>query len=133
MSLHGRGLWLCLGLDAESVLRQAITALATGNMVLAVRTEAIDALLSGLPCGDSFTWNGELDDVLSLPDLAGVALSADLRTLGNARRLLAARDGPLVQLVAGHPDPARFVTERTLSIDITAAGGNVGLLAADEP
>ena len=133
LSLHGRGLWLCLGLDAESVLRQAITALATGNMVLAVRTEAIDALLSGLPCGDSFTWNGELDDVLSLPDLAGVALSADLRTLGNARRLLAARDGPLVQLVAGHPDPARFVTERTLSIDITAAGGNVGLLAADEP
>ena len=133
LSLHGRGLWLCLGLDAEAVLRQAVTALATGNMVLAVRTEAIDALLSGLPCGDSFTWNGELDDVLSLPDLAGVALAADVRTLRNARRLLAARDGPLVQLVTGRPDPARFVTERTLSIDITAAGGNVGLLAADEP
>ena len=132
LSLHGRGLWLCLGHDADSALRQAVTALATGNMVLAVRTEAVDALLSALPSGESFTWNGELETVLSLPDLAGVALAADERMLRNARRLLAARDGPLVQLVAGHPDPARFVTERTLSIDVTAAGGNVGLLAAGE-
>jgi RHH-type proline utilization regulon transcriptional repressor/proline dehydrogenase/delta 1-pyrroline-5-carboxylate dehydrogenase len=135
LSLHGRGLWLCLGADADTALRQVVTALATGNTVLAARSEAIEALLAAVTVphvADSFAWDGELASVLGLPDLAGVALSADQPTLRHARKLLAAREGPLVQLVTDL-DPVRFVTERTLSIDITAAGGNVGLLAADDP
>jgi RHH-type proline utilization regulon transcriptional repressor/proline dehydrogenase/delta 1-pyrroline-5-carboxylate dehydrogenase len=136
LSLHGRGLWLCLGVDADTALRQVVTALATGNTALAARSEAIAALLAAVTVphiAHCFAWNGELASLLGLPDLAGVALSADQPTLRSARQLLAAREGPLAQLVTDPLDAARFVTERTLSIDITAAGGNVGLLAADDP
>ncbi|KPQ07998.1 MAG: bifunctional proline dehydrogenase / delta 1-pyrroline-5-carboxylate dehydrogenase PutA [Rhodobacteraceae bacterium HLUCCA12] len=43
---------------------------------------------------------------------------------------LAARDGPIVALITGMPDPAHVHHERHLCIDTTAAGGNAQLLAA---
>ncbi|MFO1412600.1 MAG: hypothetical protein U1F10_01525 [Burkholderiales bacterium] len=51
------------------------------------------------------------------------------------RAALTARDGPLVPVVVGRDgdyDTARLVTERTLSVNTTAAGGNASLLSLTE-
>ena len=45
------------------------------------------------------------------------------------RQHLARRPGRIVPLICDHPEPFRFIVERTLSVDVTAAGGNVQLLA----
>ncbi len=58
-------------------------------------------------------------------------------------RALAARDGPIVPLIARIDDKAapalggrhelcRYATERTVSVDTTAAGGNAALMAMRE-
>ncbi|MEL6478484.1 MAG: L-glutamate gamma-semialdehyde dehydrogenase, partial [Pseudomonadota bacterium] len=66
-------------------------------------------------------------------DLAGdfdaVACLLDPDTLRPLRQSLAARDGAILPLIT-EPDPARFVLERHVCIDTTAAGGNAQLLAA---
>jgi RHH-type proline utilization regulon transcriptional repressor/proline dehydrogenase/delta 1-pyrroline-5-carboxylate dehydrogenase len=132
LSLHGRGLILCLGPD---VLRQTVIALATGNAVLAAAGPAVAGLLAhpGLAgVARSFAWSGDLAEVLALAGLAGVAFHDTSERLREARQHLAAREGPLIALIEAPFEPLRFVTERTLSIDITAAGGNVSLLAAGD-
>ena len=80
----------------------------------------------------SFDWDGELDDVLGLPDWPAWCLRDTAERLREARIRLAMRDGPIVALITDWLEAVRFVTERTLSIDITAAGGNVALLAAGD-
>jgi RHH-type proline utilization regulon transcriptional repressor/proline dehydrogenase/delta 1-pyrroline-5-carboxylate dehydrogenase len=40
---------------------------------------------------------------------------------------------PLVRLITGDIDPARYTLERAVCIDTTAAGGNAQLLAAIQP
>jgi RHH-type proline utilization regulon transcriptional repressor/proline dehydrogenase/delta 1-pyrroline-5-carboxylate dehydrogenase len=45
------------------------------------------------------------------------------------RRALSRRDGPIVPLETAVLAPERYVVERHLCIDTTAAGGNASLLA----
>ncbi|MCC6196598.1 MAG: bifunctional proline dehydrogenase/L-glutamate gamma-semialdehyde dehydrogenase PutA, partial [Burkholderiales bacterium] len=55
--------------------------------------------------------------------------------LARLRSRLAAREGPLVPVVtarAGSYDAARVVSERTLTINTTASGGNASLLSLEE-
>ena len=106
-------------------------ALAAGNAVLAVAAGAPAALaaLRRLPVT---ALDGRIDPD-SLGDLAGLALVAaagPVDWLRALRRALSLRDGPIVPLVTGLVDPARYVLERHLCIDTTAAGGNASLLAA---
>ena len=62
-----------------------------------------------------------------------VACIAPAETLRPLRQALAARDGAILPLIT-EADPARFVLERHVCIDTTAAGGNAQLLAAsDQP
>ena len=112
LTLHPRGRVLCLGGVADGVeqlANQIAVATATGNEVVT------------LPAGGD-PLAAAADPAVALVAAAG----ADLRRL---REALARRDGPIVSLAAGAPDPVCFVIERTLSIDVTAAGGNVALLA----
>lgn len=57
---------------------------------------------------------------------AGQALLKDYR------QALAKRDGPLLPLITEHTLDQRFVIERHLCVDTTAAGGNASLIAASE-
>ena len=59
-----------------------------------------------------------------------VACSADADTMRRIRQALAARDGPLVPLIAETIYPAAYAHERAVCVDTTAAGGNASLLAA---
>ena len=45
---------------------------------------------------------------------------------------LTRRKGPIAPLLSSADDPARFATERTLTINTTAAGGDVRLLSLPE-
>jgi len=127
LSLCPRGRVLLLGAGPEAVTAQAVLALAAGNAVLAV-SDGAAAALSRLPLG---ILDGRIDPaaLTDLPDLDLVAAEGPEEWLRALRIALARRDGPIVPLVTDR-DPARYVLERHLCIDTTAAGGNASLLAA---
>ena len=130
LSLHGRGLALVLGADPGRVFTAAVMGLALGNAVLASESPDLAALLAKLPGVGACTRAG-LSALLDGPmDLA--MLDADAATQRQARLLLARRPGPIAPLVIGLPEPYRLVVERTVSVDLTAAGGNAQLLGLEE-
>jgi len=132
LALAPRGRVLALGPDAETLLAQAVQALAAGNAVLAVAPGAAAALSTltgkGLPIA---ALDARLDPaaLASLP----VDVAAFSGTAGEARalrRALAGRGGPIVPLVGEALYPAAYAHERAVCVDTTAAGGNASLLAA---
>ncbi len=127
LSLHPRGRVLVLGAGAEAAAAQARLAHEAGNPVLAVADGAV-AALAGLPVA---ALDGQIEPaaLTALPGLALVAAEGPEDWLRALRVALAARDGPIVPLVTER-DPERYVIERHLCIDTTAAGGNASLLAA---
>ena len=111
LSLHPRGRALCLGEGAGLALA-----------IEAAREAGNDVLLPA-PGEDPVVLAGR-------PELALVLAPAGHPSLRALRQALAARPGPLVPLLVGPPEAAMLVHERTLSVDTTASGGNVALLAA---
>lgn len=73
-------------------------------------------------------------EALSLPRLSGVSYVGD--AVRELNRELAARDGVIVQLIYNEPLNAhllsRFITERTVTINTAAIGGNAELLGMGE-
>ena len=129
-----RGRVLCLGPDQETILAQAVQALAAGNAVLAVAPGARAGLApligKGMPVE-------AIDGTVNPADLTQlgmevVAASADNDTLRAIRRALAQRSGPIVRLLVAVIDPTAYTHERAVCVDTTAAGGNASLLAAAE-
>ena len=132
LDLAPRGRVLCLGPDGDTLLAQAVQALAAGNAVLAVAPgagAALNALTGkGLPIA---ALDGTVD-AKSLADLTldVVASSAGDETLRDLRTALAGRKGPIVPLVSEAIYPTAYAHERAVCVDTTAAGGNASLLAA---
>ncbi|GIT91555.1 bifunctional protein PutA [Jannaschia pagri] len=131
MTLEPRGLVLCLGPQPDAMLDQCVQALAAGNGVLAMCDGASQSLApllrAALPVS---VWDHppSAEDLETLPvDL--VALQAAGHDLGQVRRALAERPGPIVPIVSARIDPTAYCTERAVCIDTTAAGGNATLLA----
>ncbi|MBL8666027.1 MAG: bifunctional proline dehydrogenase/L-glutamate gamma-semialdehyde dehydrogenase PutA [Rhodospirillales bacterium] len=151
---------VCAGDHGRFAATMVAAALAAGNAVILARPagppdialmEALAAaglssgLLTAAPAGSS----ASVADLLWDERLAAVAMAAPAADVAAAGRLLAERDGPIVRLIVcpGEPFPTggigaplsgtaawfeRFVHERTLTVDTTAAGGNAALLALDE-
>jgi RHH-type proline utilization regulon transcriptional repressor/proline dehydrogenase/delta 1-pyrroline-5-carboxylate dehydrogenase len=111
LSLYPRGRALCLG-EGEALAQEIEAAREAGN----------DVLLAAP--GEDFL------ALAARADIALVLAPADFPLLRALRQVLAARPGPLVPLLVGAPEAAMLVQERTLSVDTTASGGNVALLAA---
>jgi len=65
-----------------------------------------------------------------LAGIDAVAASGSEKVLRAIRIALATRTGVIVPLITGPSDAAMLFTERTLSINITASGGNTALLAS---
>lgn len=132
LALVPRGRVLALGSDGETLLAQAIQALAAGNAVLAVAPDASAALSAltgkGLPLA-------ALDARLDVAELGSlgpdvVAFSGSGEEARAIRRALAARPGQVVPLVTEVIYPAAYAHERAVCVDTTAAGGNASLLAS---
>ncbi|ABC21460.1 bifunctional proline dehydrogenase/L-glutamate gamma-semialdehyde dehydrogenase PutA [Rhodospirillum rubrum] len=144
LALHGRGVVLCLGggeRPATALLAQALLGLAAGNAVLlagdpgagviaALRKALAEA---GLSAGlvQSIVASDLPGLLREMPRLALVAHEGGVGGEG-LRVALAARSGARVPLVALVDGVGRYVSERVVSIDTTASGGNASLLMLDE-
>ncbi|WP_336366126.1 bifunctional proline dehydrogenase/L-glutamate gamma-semialdehyde dehydrogenase PutA [Marinobacter sp. C2H3] len=135
LSNHARGVVLCLGPDAESAREQAAVALSQGNKVVVIAPGAdkamADAIKAGLPV-QAVDGMLEPQALESLNGFAAVVSVAETSLLRQYRTALAKRSGALLPLITEHTLDQRYVIERHLCVDTTAAGGNASLIAASE-
>ncbi len=132
---HPRGVVLCLGPDAETALEQALMALAQGNRVVIAAPDvgevANKAVAAGLPVV-SVEGLVEPEALAGVTGFQAVVSCAGQPLLKMYRQALARRDGALIPLITEHTLDQRYVIERHLCVDTTAAGGNASLIAASE-
>ncbi|MEM9616781.1 MAG: bifunctional proline dehydrogenase/L-glutamate gamma-semialdehyde dehydrogenase PutA [Pseudomonadota bacterium] len=138
LKLRGRGVVLCLGGgDHEGAIKQIMLALAAGNCVLAIDNDGAKAVAAALRKIDL------PEGVFTIIDDAPSAMLHDSRIRAvvfdggaDARRAiqsdLAKRNGAIIPLLSSFDRPWRFATERTLTVNTTAAGGDVRLLSLGE-
>ena len=149
----GRGVYLVqVDKNAEPVrvIRHLGAALAAGNAVILAGDQKwlgdIPALVvdAGLP--DKLVKSvGTNTGLGAMYDgaIAGVSCVAPLDRVTAFKQLLAKRDGAILSLISDSgaeddgalPDEAflhRFATEKTITINTTAAGGNASLMSMDE-
>ena len=134
LSLHPRGVFLCLGdlrdpaseEELDPALAQAAAAVAFGNPVVALTTSA-EGRISGLPLECLPGRLAEPGLLTQLDPLAGVCAWGDAGQLRALRIALAERAGPLVPLVTDQSGTTSFFWERSLCADTTASGGNAFL------
>ncbi|GGB28045.1 bifunctional proline dehydrogenase/L-glutamate gamma-semialdehyde dehydrogenase PutA [Allosediminivita pacifica] len=128
-----RGTVLCLGPTADQALAQAIQALGAGCAVALVAPgvkEAGEKLKdAGAPVA-VFDGTVAAETLTKLKDVVAVAAAGASDWTRELRLALAERGGAIVPLVTEVIGPERYVAERHLCIDTTAAGGNASLLAA---
>lgn len=135
LSWHPRGIVLCLGPTAEQARMQAATALAAGNVVVCIAPGCRDIFtehqLANLPV---ILADGLLaaEALIDSSGYSVVACNADERALRDYRKVLANKTGEIIPLVTESADIRRFILERHVCIDTTAAGGNASLIAAAE-
>ncbi|MBI1364832.1 MAG: bifunctional proline dehydrogenase/L-glutamate gamma-semialdehyde dehydrogenase PutA [Alphaproteobacteria bacterium] len=138
LRMKGRGVILCLG-GEEALARQIALALAAGNAVAAPADIAV-AVESAL---ESQAQRGLMAAIGGAPQETPVALVKDARIRAVAfdgdreaqialAAALASRAGALTPLLTSNDAPWRYAVERTLTINTTAAGGDVRLLSLPE-
>ncbi|MEM9225570.1 MAG: L-glutamate gamma-semialdehyde dehydrogenase [Pseudomonadota bacterium] len=109
LSLVPRGRLLCLGGDTPETLQAQVARVReTGNEPVLILSGSIEKALRDL-------------------SLKGVVADGDIRQ--TAIEHLARRDGPILPLLSHIDEVERFLLERVVTIDTTAAGGNASLLA----
>ncbi len=124
--IQSRGLFICIGSRA-----QVIQALACGNAVLAVgmKVQTIESLIAAQAPIVSRDLIPDAKSLASCDSIAGIAFEqCEIQLARTLRNDLAGCKGPIVQLITDHWAPWHYVTEKTLCIDTTAAGGNAQLL-----
>ena len=134
LSFAPRGVVLCLGCGAATARAQIATALDAGNAVVAVADGATASLASFVPNHRVVVLDGQVAPELlaTVEGVAAVACSADHAVLVRMRVALARRPGPILPLITEPTAVERYVLERHVCVDTTAAGGNASLLAQAE-
>ena len=133
LSLYPKGTILCLGPTAEIALAQAAQALGAGCEAVIVapdvcqRAQAVIDAGAPLAAFDGTVTAQALGDISGIAAVAAAGVSDWTREL---RTALAQRPGAIVPLECQIIAPERYVLERHLCIDTTAAGGNASLLAS---
>ena len=133
LSYVPRGVVLCLGVDVDALREQVNIALATGNAVVAVAADARQLLSESIPGAVRLrVLNGCVDahELSALDGVDAVACCAEEAVLRGMRIALAQRPGALIPLITQTSAPERYILERHVCVDTTAAGGNASLLAA---
>ncbi len=140
LRMKGRGIIACLGGGPASANRRQIAlALAAGNAVICPSTlsdritqalskaGAPDDLVTGLPSGHAIH-----EAVLLDSRIRAVSFDGDAGSRKAVRSALARRSGAIAPLLCSLDQPWRYAVERTLTINTTAAGGDVRLLSLPE-
>ncbi len=138
LKLRGRGVALCLGGgDDKGAIKQIMFALAAGNCVLAIDNDGAKAVAAALQKIDLpegvFTVIDDAPNVLLHDNrVRAVVLDGGSDARRAIQSHLAKRDGAIIPLLSSFDRPWRFATERTLTVNTTAAGGDVRLLSLGE-
>ena len=135
LTSHARGVVLCLGPDLASVLKQAAITLVQGNAAVLVAHGVSDIVeqlqQQGVPV-QGLEGLLQPQALIQANGFEAIVSCADEATLKAYRQALADRDGALLPLITEIDSPERFVIERHLCVDTTAAGGNASLIAMSE-
>ncbi|MDN6319366.1 MAG: bifunctional proline dehydrogenase/L-glutamate gamma-semialdehyde dehydrogenase PutA [Marinobacter sp.] len=132
---YARGVVVCIGPDKDAALAQASMALSQGNKVVVVAPGVNDAVSRAAQAGLPITGiEGQIEPeaLATANGFEAVVSCAEKSVLRKYRQALAKRDGALLPLITEHTLDQRFVIERHLCVDTTAAGGNASLIAASE-
>ena len=131
LSFAPRGVVLCLGPGADAVRAQVAAARVAGNAVVAVVAGASAVLTAHADDPLVVVLDGQVapETLATIEGIAAVACCADRDVLRSIRGALARRAGPILPLIAEPDASERYVLERHLCVDTTAAGGNASLLA----
>ncbi|MBI1392085.1 MAG: bifunctional proline dehydrogenase/L-glutamate gamma-semialdehyde dehydrogenase PutA [Alphaproteobacteria bacterium] len=136
LSLRPKGIILCIGGAPGLEVDQVAKALGAGNAVVAperlaepigraLKAVGLQAeIILGLPLA-----GGAPADLISNPRIAGIAFDGAMADVSHLGVCLADRDGPITPLLSAHDPVWRYGVERTLTINTTAAGGDVRLLS----
>jgi RHH-type proline utilization regulon transcriptional repressor/proline dehydrogenase/delta 1-pyrroline-5-carboxylate dehydrogenase len=135
LRLKGRGAILCLG-AGDALEGQMALALAAGDSVLACSdlALAISAALAETGAGGlAHMLQGDGCEVSSAVILderiKAVAFDGAVEARARLASTLATRPGAIAPLLSSLDAPWRYAVERTLTINTTAAGGDVRLLS----
>ena len=147
LSLEARGTLAsvrCAQTSFEQWLVNTLSSLATGNCVVAVveenylaEAQAIAGLLNQIGLANGVfqvVKLGHLANIIAQPAFAGAVLAANSELKAVAGQLIAARDGailPLINTASAESLIHKLVTEKTVTIDTTAAGGNASLMTME--
>lgn len=140
LKTRGRGVILCLGArkdghDDKLLLKQVAMGLAAGNCVISLTepTKGLQDRLErlGAPKGAYQALSDTISNaLLQDPRLRAVVYDGGDRAA--LEKALCARTGALVPVLSSRDALWRFTVERTLTINTTAAGGDVRLLSLGE-
>ncbi|GAB2992630.1 bifunctional proline dehydrogenase/L-glutamate gamma-semialdehyde dehydrogenase PutA [Psychrosphaera aestuarii] len=122
-----------------------VTALATGNVVIAVVSDLFyeeaqafreKLLATGVEKGVlQVARLRHLEPLLGHEDLAGVVIESRSKRTAYVSEQLARRNGAILPVIEAEYDDnliSRMLTEKTVSIDTTASGGNTSLMTLTE-
>jgi len=140
LRLRPRGVVLCLGGgDMDSYDRQIALALAAGNAIICTDRMAQLLRIALEPAGapgalaTGFGGGAEVPTSLLADRLVrAVVFDGDARARREILNCLANRAGAITPLLTSKDAPWRYAVERTLTINTTAAGGDVRLLSLGE-
>lgn len=143
-----RGTLVCFadkGVTFEYWTMSVVTALAAGNVVLAVVSDLFYE--EAMAFKQKFVSTGtdesvfqiarlaHLDALLGHANLAGVVVDSNTDRTAQITTMLAQREGAILPVITAEYNDnmiMRLVTEKTVSIDTTASGGNTSLMTMVE-
>ena len=146
--LEPRGVLVCFadkGVSFEYWTLSIVTALATGNVVVSVVSdlfydEALEFqkhfLKTGAPEGVfQVARLSHLNDLLMNEHLSGVVVDSHTERTAQIAAMLSSREGAILPVITAEYNDnliQRLLTEKTISIDTTASGGNTSLMTLVE-
>lgn len=144
LHLEPRGVLVCFAdkeVTFEYWVLSIVTALATGNLVVSVVSDlfyeealAFKEKLNGTGAPEDIFQVARLKHLEALlveKDLAGVVVDSNATRSAYIAQRLAQRTGPILPLITAEYNDniiQRMLTEKTISIDTTASGGNTSLM-----
>lgn len=136
LKLRGRGVVLCLGATGDALVRQIVLNLAAGNCVVTA-TEPIKGFADRLErLGAPRNAYHAIGVAVSRAFLQDARLRAVACDGAEDRKILekalCERAGAIIPVLSSQDPAHRFTVERTLTINTTAAGGDVRLLSLSE-
>ncbi len=138
LTLHPRGVALCLGPEPEQLLLQAHCALACGCAVVlfgAPGSAVLEQVQAWHAQGLPVAFAQGLPTARALSEAEGfdaVAYAGDDETTRTLRTALAQRKGAILRFSNCPWEPMAYLVERHVCTDTTAAGGNTSLMTGTE-